>query len=336
VIDRLDILLEQRSERWEQMFTRVLVAVEDAAQAPQVVAVAKQLAKQGSLHVPLQVTLMHATTHLLGSARVHVSSDDLERLTEQLRVDGVDARYLLEFEKPERGIVDAAAHVCANLIVLMPHGRQGLDALLHRSVTAQLLASGTAPLLLWPDRLPDIYAQDLLSLPDAKIILPLDGKPLAERALPYAIDLANAYERSLLLMRVIPDMPPPLVTMGTMGALGGGAYAPADLPRVEQEEAQAYLTSVAQRYTHDTITSIETMTLRGAPAHRILEAANAHPSSLLVMSTHGRGAVGRATVGSVTSTTAQDATMPILVIPPHAPAPLARTAPLKRPMAVGG
>jgi nucleotide-binding universal stress UspA family protein len=336
VTDRLEILLEQDSERWERMFTRVLVAVENASQAPRVVAVAKLFAKQGSEDVPLQVTLMHATTHRLGSAQVHVSSDDLEYLTERLRVDGVDARYLLEFEKPERGIVDAAAQMCADLIVLMPHDRHGLDALLHRSVTAQLLSSGTAPLLLWPDRLLENHARELLCLPDSKVILPLDGSPLAERALPYAIDLANAFERSLLLMRVIPGLLPPLVTMGTMAALGAGAYVPPDLPRVEQEEAQIYLTSVAQRYTHDTIAPIETMTLHGVPALRILNVANAYPCSLIVMSTHGRGTVGRATLGSVTSATAQDATLPILVIPPRAPALLARTAPVNHPAAVEG
>jgi nucleotide-binding universal stress UspA family protein len=115
--------------------------------------------------------------------------------------------------------------------------------------------------------------------------------------------------------------------------LGAGAYAPPDLPRVEQEEAQTYLTSIAQRYTPDTIAPIETMTLRGAPALRILDVASTYPSYLIVMSTHGRGRVGRATLGSVTSATAQDATTPILVVPPHAPAPPARMAPFSRPTA---
>ncbi len=316
------------------MFTRVLVAVENATQAPRVFAVARLLGKQGSLQDPLHVTLMHATTHLLGSAQVEVSSDDLEHLTERLRAEGVDARYLLEFEKPKRGILDTATHMRADLIVLMPHDRQGLDARLHRSVTAQLLASGTAPLLLWPDHLPENCARDLLSLPDAKVILPLDGSPLAEHALSYAIDVANAFERSLLLVRVTSDLLPPLVTMGTMGALGAGAYVPADLPQVEQKEAQTYLTSIAERYAHDTITPIETMTLRGAPALRILAVASSLPGSVIVMSTHGRSAVSRITLGSVTRATAQDATTPILVIPPQVVAPLVRTAPLKRPAAV--
>jgi nucleotide-binding universal stress UspA family protein len=317
------------------MFTRVLVAVETAAQASHVAAVAALLAKQGSARALLHVTLMHATTHLLGSVETQVSSDDLEHLTERLCADGVDARYLLEFDKAERGIVDAASQTHADLIVLMPHGRHGLDALMHPSVSAKLVAHGTAPLLLWPDRLPDTYTRDLLSFPGSLVILPLDGSPLAERAVPYAIDLANAYERSLLLVRVIPNLQSSLVTMGAMGTLGAGAYAPSDLPQAEQEEAHAYLTRIAERYASDTVAPIETIALRGTPALCILELGCSHPRSVIVMSTHGHGPLARATLGSVTTTTAQGATTPILVIPPHAPAPLARTAPLKRPTAVG-
>ncbi len=313
------------------MFTRILVAVENAAQAPRVEALGELLAKQSALRAPLHVTLMHATTRPLGRVETQVSSDELEQLTERLREAGVDAHYLLEFEKPARGIVEAATHIRADLIVLMPHGRQGLDALLHPSVTAKLLASGTAPVLIWPERLPDTCARELFSFPGSRVIVPLDGSQLAERALPAAIDLANAYERSLLLVRVTSDLMPPLVAMGTMGALGAGAYAPSDLRQVEQEEAQAYLSRIVERYANDSSAPVESITLLGAAAPRILELATAHPGSVIVMSTHGHGPLARAALGSVTSATAQDATMPILVIPPHALAPLARTAPLKRP-----
>ena len=57
-----------------------------------------------------------------------------------------------------------------------------------------------------------------LQLPGAVVILPLDGSQLAERALPYALDLANTSGRSLVLLRVIPDLTPP------MAALAEGAF----------------------------------------------------------------------------------------------------------------
>jgi nucleotide-binding universal stress UspA family protein len=120
--------------------------------------------------------------------------------------------------------------------------------------------------------------------------------------------------------------------------MGGGAYVLSTPPRTQEraeEEAHAYLKRIAERHTNDTVAPIETVTMLGTPALRILELASTHPRSVIVMSTHGHGPLARATLGSVTTATAQDATTPMLVIPPHAPAPLTRTAPLMRSTAAG-
>jgi nucleotide-binding universal stress UspA family protein len=310
------------------MFTRILVAVETAAQTPRVIAVAKLLAKQSTAHAPLHVTLMHATTHALGSAKVQLSSDDLEHLTERLRADGVEARYLLQFEQPERGILDAASQACADLIVLMPHGRQGLDALSHPSVTAKLLGSATTPLLIWPEHVAAAAAEDFLRLPGAAVILPLDGGELAECALPYAMDLANMFGRSLLLVRVTPDVTPPMTVVAEQGLVTP------EMLQAEQKEACSYLAKTRERYTHDAALPIQSMALTGGPGLRILDVAEAHPGSVIVMRTHGRGPLSSAVLGSVTTQVIREGTTLTLVIPPHASAPLARSAPLKRPTAV--
>ena len=155
----------------------------------------------------------------------------------------------------------------------------------------------------------------------------MDGSERAERALPYAVDVANTFGRTLLLVRVIPDVTPP------MPAVAEGALVTPELLRLKQEEARHYLTTVRERYALDTEAPIQSMALTGVPARRILDLAEAHPGSVTVMSTHGRGALARAVLGSVTRDTLQDTTTPILVIPPHAPAPLTRTAPLMRPIA---
>ncbi len=293
-------------------------------------AVTHLLATHGPLRGPLNVTLVRATHRFLGSVEAQTSSGELDQLAERLRAGGINARYLLEFEAPESGILDAAQQTRADLILLMPHGRQGLDALMHPSVTAKLLASGTAPLLIWPERLPDMWAQECLQLPGAVVVLPLDGSLQAERALPYALELANASGRSLVLLRVIPDLIPP------MAALDGATFVTPDLLRLEHEEARAYLTSILERYANDLGAPIQSMLMTGAPERRILDLADAHLGSVIVMSTHGRSTLARTALGSVTSTIVQDASAPVLVIPPHAPAPLARTAPLKRPTVVGG
>jgi nucleotide-binding universal stress UspA family protein len=107
-----------------------------------------------------------------------------------------------------------------------------------------------------------------------------------------------------------------------------------EILRAEHEEACAYLTKIRERYGNDVATPIQSMVMTGTPELRILDLAAAHPGSVIVMSTHGRGPLSRAVLGSVTTQIIREGSTPTLVIPPHAPAPLARTAPLKRPTAV--
>jgi len=306
------------------MFTHILFPVERAAQAPRVIALVHLLAAHGAL----SVTLVRAHPRMPESDTLHAASAELDHLAARLRSDTIDAHYLLEFETAETGILDAAKQTQADLIVLMPHARHGLDALAHPSITNRLLTSATAPLLIWPERLPETSVGDFLSLPGAAVILPLDGGELAERALPYSVDLANAFGRMLLLVRVTPDVTLP------MSIVAEEALVTPEILRAEQEEARAYLTQIRERYAHDLTTPIQSMSLTGAPARRILALAEAHRGSVIVMSTHGRGPLARAALGSVATEIIREGATPALVIPPHAPAPLARTAPLMRPTEV--
>ena len=306
------------------MFTRVLFPIMSAAQEPQVSALVRLLAAHG----PLSVTLVRAHTRMPERDALHTISAELDQLAARLRSDAVDAHYLLEFDTAEGGILDAAKHTQADLIVLTPHVRRGLDALAHPSVTTKLMTSAVAPLLIWPEQAAETGVATFLNLPGAAVILPLDGGELAERALPYAIDLANTFGRSLLLVRVTQDVTPP------MSVVGEGALVTTDILRAEQEEACAYLAKIRERYSNDVSLPIQSMVMMGTPGLRILDLAEAHPGSVIVMSTHGRGPLSRAVLGSVTTQIIWEGATPTLVIPPHAPAPLVRTAPLKRPTAV--
>lgn len=306
------------------MFRRILFPVASAAQKPQVIALVRLLAAHG----PLNVTLVRTQPREPDSNVLQATNAELDQLAASLRSDTVDAHYLLEFDTTEMGILDAAKHIQADLIVLTPHARHGLEALTRPSVTSRLLTSATAPLLIWPEKVAETGARDFLRLPGAAVIVPLDGSDLAERAIPYAIDLANAYARSLLLMRVVPDVTPP------MSIVAEAALITPDIQKSEQEEACAYLSKIRERYAQDLAAPMHSMVMTGAPELSILDLAAAHPGSAIVMSTHGRGPLSRTMLGSVATRVIREGATPSLVIPPHAPAPLARTAPLKRPAVV--
>ena len=132
------------------------------------------------------------------------------------------------------------------------------------------------------------------------ILVPLDGSPLAERALPFARTIAEAAGARLLLLRVaIPrDVPDSLTN-----------------PEIDESatDADAYLASLTPGLA--TTVPVQTTVLTGKPADRIVEETQAHPVGLVVMSTHGRSGLGAWVYGSVASAVLRHVAVPVLVIP---------------------
>jgi nucleotide-binding universal stress UspA family protein len=53
----------------------------------------------------------------------------------------------------------------------------------------------------------------------------------------------------------------------------------------------------------------------GDPGHELVRFAESHPDSLIIMSTCGRGNIGRLLMGSVISAAVRASSNPILVVP---------------------
>jgi nucleotide-binding universal stress UspA family protein len=127
------------------------------------------------------------------------------------------------------------------------------------------------------------------------ILVPLDGSDLAEQALPYAEALATPGCQLILL-------------------------------EVGQDEDEL---SLLERHA-DSCAQLETAI--GDPAQQILQVARDLGVGLIVMTTHGRGALGRWAFGSVADTVTRTAPVPVLVVRPRAGEP--RAIPLLRRVVV--
>src|SRR5919201_1177493 len=133
------------------------------------------------------------------------------------------------------------------------------------------------------------------------ILVPLDGSPLAEYALPYAERLADACSARLVLTRVLPvySSEPPQENL------------------TSADEAWAYLERIAARLrAHGR--HVETSAVWGEPVEMILERVRATRADLVVMATHGRSGAGRWLYGSVADQVLRRALVPVLTVPPHA------------------
>jgi nucleotide-binding universal stress UspA family protein len=125
------------------------------------------------------------------------------------------------------------------------------------------------------------------------VIVPLDGSELAEQALPFATAIAGGLGVPLELLRVVPA--------GTAGA---------------EDDARTYLNQVRDRVGDHAQVMIQT----GQPAAQIVAVAEAANEPLIIMTTHGRGGIGRVVFGSVADKVLRGVSAPLLLIRSGTPA----------------
>ena len=148
-----------------------------------------------------------------------------------------------------------------------------------------------------------------------RIVLPLDGSPVAERALPYAEALATLMGAPLHVVRVIDPLQPgsPLGNLLAVDALALDIWLEGE--RVAAREYLEHLQGDVQ--TRQLPVSVER--LEGPTVDALLAATR--PGDLLVMATHGRGGPARWFLGSTAEAVLRRATVPILLVRADATVP---------------
>src|SRR6185295_1757704 len=100
-----------------------------------------------------------------------------------------------------------------------------------------------------------------------KILLALDGSENAEKALPWAKQLAGREKAQVVLLRVVPSQP-------------------SEIRGRDREEAREYLLRMEKELNYAGIPS-KVLLRRGNPAREIVDAAEDQGCDLIVMSTRG-------------------------------------------------
>ena len=147
------------------------------------------------------------------------------------------------------------------------------------------------------------------------IIVPLDGSEMAEAALPSAKELTSKFGATLILLRAIEDASQRLLQ--TPAVLEPPAAAAVNVEIVEQiveadrQEAQAYLSTILQGLG---LASAEAVVAEGDPADAISQVAEQRGAGLIIMSSHGRGGLGRLLHGSIADAVLRHGNVPVLLI----------------------
>ncbi|MBI1916049.1 MAG: universal stress protein [Planctomycetes bacterium] len=155
-----------------------------------------------------------------------------------------------------------------------------------------------------------------------RILANAAGSPFGEHALPLALALARKAGATLHLVHVHS----PLTAMYLEGA--GFLDESLDAHLLQQE--QDYLDTVVRRLTDLAPVVVTSELLEGGITHTLAEHAVQTRADLVVMTTHGRGALGRFWLGSVADELVRRLPMPLLLIRPHQGAPDFSTDPLPR------
>jgi len=132
-----------------------------------------------------------------------------------------------------------------------------------------------------------------------RILVPLDGSERAEQALLHACHLARSSGAELLLVHVVE---PPVVA-APVGEPAAKSAAPQlisleDALKQAQLEARAYLEKIRSQL-EDAGIPCQVRLEQGGVVERIADAAETQGVDAIVMASHGRGASGDASFGSV-------------------------------------
>ncbi len=237
------------------------------------------------------------------------AAQHLERAAALLRAWGRTVSTLITSGRPAEEILDTADRLDAALIAMATHGRSGLQRWLVGSVADKVMRLSHRPTLLvrpLEDHAP------LQPLDLARLMVPLDGSPLAEQAVPIAAEVAHGAGAQLRLVRVEPWVTTTLAATGEAAALVNVDELEAAVAR----EAEQYLADVRSRLPADL--PVATTVLRGFPALQLIEYAEREGIDLTVLSTHGRGGLQRLVLGSTADRLVR-AGLPCLLVRPSQP-----------------
>jgi nucleotide-binding universal stress UspA family protein len=139
-----------------------------------------------------------------------------------------------------------------------------------------------------------------------RVLVPLDGSPLAEAVLPFVSSLAGPLGLEISLLRVTPVVTPKVLEGGTQRII-------LDQGERLREEAEAYLRGIASRLVADGF-RVTTTVRTGEAAPEIVAGARECQADLIGMMTHGRTGLGRLFFGSVAEAVLRHAAVPVFVV----------------------
>lgn len=154
----------------------------------------------------------------------------------------------------------------------------------------------------------------LLTIPIKRILIPLDGRGIAEEILPIAAYLARRLKATLLLTVVVD-----IESARYDGALVGSRIPGADIDQLVEQEVelseqrakrivQGLITDLRRQGVH-----VRSVIAHGDPYDQIVEIVNRENVGLIAITTRGRTGLARTFGGSLADRLIRESGVPVLV-----------------------
>jgi nucleotide-binding universal stress UspA family protein len=330
-------------ERSNIMFQRILVPLDGSKGAERAIPVAAHIARgSGGSIVFIRVVLPPTEVGTFGPGAhgtvavkpvVETSEIDLAYAASYIAaitaayaddLAGIETETDVDFGAPSSAIFSAARYEHVDLIVMCSHGETGLKRWVLGSIAQKAVRHSPVPVLVLNEH------GMIPGIPDAghplRVLVPLDGSPLSEIILEPIAHLIAALttpgQGALHLVQVV--LRP--ITYGKFSSL-----ANLDLSYLvqEQQEAQAYLSTLADRLRQGAFAQCKlaitwSVAVATDVAGAIIKQAEQPEAAkymgnydLIAMATHGRGGFRRLIMGSVTEQMLGSTKLPLLIVRPH-------------------
>jgi nucleotide-binding universal stress UspA family protein len=315
------------------MFARILVPLDGSTRAESAVPIAARIARASGgsvlllqvVTIPIEIGIQKKPPEVYSQAAFDRGVADTKGYLE-----GVAQSEALKGVKTETGAVTGAIApwilaaiqtLHADLVVMCSHGYTGFKRWALGSVAHKLAPHSPVPVLVLRD---GGSVPTTAMLQPMRVFVPLDGSPLSESALEPAAQLVTALapstQKAIHLLRVV-DLPS---SYGKFRS-SGDAHYDAGVRAEAKREYEAYLDTVAKRFTEGDLATYKLSVTTSVPidmdvAEAIVQAAEQGEGAqrtgydLIVMATHGRGGVQRWVLGSVAERVLHATKVPLLIV----------------------
>jgi nucleotide-binding universal stress UspA family protein len=233
---------------------------------------------------------------------------DTKAFAETESAPGITIEAVVREGNPAAEILEQAASMKTDLLVIGTHGRSGFERLVLGSVAEKVLRKASCPVMTVPRGLPDAVPAGPVIY--KRILCPVDFSESSLQALNYAISMAQEADGQLTVLHVVAhefenatDITSTLSDAGI--TLGSFVKQREEALRQRLQEVVASAPEFC---------SVESLMTHGKPWREVLRIAAERQNDLIVMGVQGRGAADLLFFGSTTQHVVREASCPVLTL----------------------